>query len=366
MHIFSRLSRFWIYYFIIRFIYLLFAVLVYAQLTTLGDNYLSAFIRPFSWGIFYNSTHFMFFWGGIIATVFRENVILSNLPAMFISFFAVKWAVDKLELRKYVNNRLLLLMISFPNFSIWTSIWSKETFGLVFTAIIAVLIINFINGNYKIKKIDILAFYLCLLFNPQFMPFILQGLVFIFIANNLLKHKPMGQFWLAIVFLCINVLFLYAIRDIVNMYAETMHSFFVFPEAGATRENIFLEENDFFRHLPRGMFISFFGPTLTEMVENPLHAIAGIESLFKIILFLYLSKYVLIGCLRKFHVFPVPVISYIMIFIGIGFIHYPFGIFNPGSAIRYRSRFIFLFIILLLYLYSRGNAYYQTRKGLRV
>jgi len=358
-----KISRFWLCYFFIRLFYLLFTVLVYTRLVEhLGDTvrYLFANV-PFSLMIFYDSTYFMDFFGGIIGRLFRHNMILANFPSMLISFFTVRWAIEKLSLRKYVNNTLLMIMISFPNFAMWTSIWSKELFGLVFTAIIAVLIINFLNGNYKIKIIDVFGLYLCMLFNPQFIPFILQGLIFIYMAKNFMNHKPMGQLGLAFVFLCINILFLYIIRDMVNMYAGMLHSHFDFYGV-STRDNIFLEENDFFRHMPRGMLVAFFGPTLAEMIENPLHAIAGFESLLKIILFFYLSKYIFIGYLRNFRVFPIPILSYVMVFIGISFVHYPFGIFNPGSAIRYRSRFIFLFIVLLLYLYGQRHAYYLERK----
>jgi len=360
-----KINRFWLCYFFIRIFYLLFTVLVFARLTThLGDTgrYLLGNV-PFSLRIFYDSTYLMDYFGGIIGRTFRRNMLLSNFPATLISFFTVKWVVEKLSLRKHVNHILLMVMISFPNFSIWTSIWSKETFGLVFSSIIAVLIINFLNGKYRIKIIDIFGLYLCLLFNPQYIPFILQGLVFIYIARNLMNNKPAGQLMLGVFFLCVNVLFLYAIRDIVNMYAEVMHRYFATYGAGSTRPNIFLEENDFFRYLPWGMFIAFFGPTLDEMMQNPLHAVAGLESLFKIVLFFYLSKYIFIRLLLKSRISPIIPLSYGMFITGILFMHYPFGVFNPGSAIRYRSRFVFLFVVLLLYLYGQGRKYYLVGKG---
>jgi len=359
-----KISYFWTCYFFIRLAYLLFTVFVFARLTTLGDTnrYVMANV-PFSLRIFFDSSDFMDFFAGTISGLLGRNMFLANFPAMLISFFTVRWAIEKLSMRKYVNNILLMIMISFPNFSIWTSVWSKEVFGLVFTAIIAVLIIKFLNGNYKIKILDIVGLYLCFLFNPQFLPFIFQGLVFIYIARTFLKNKPVSQLQLGIVFLCINILFLYLIRDIVNMYAFQMHIHFVHATAGSTRDNIFLEENDFFRHLPWGMFIAFFGPTFDEMLENPLHAIAGIESVFKIILFLYLSKYIYIRFLLKLRFSSFFPLSYLIVFIGICFMHYPFGVFNPGAAIRYRSRFIFLFIVLLLYLYAHKQNYYLIGKA---
>ena len=360
-----KISRFWLYYFFIRVFYLFFTIFVFQRFTSLGDThrYLSRNIS-FTLRIFFDSTTFMDFFAGAVGTLFRQDMILSNFPAMLISFFTVRWVVEKLSLRKYVNNFFLMIMISLPNFSVWTSVWTKELFGLVFSAIIAVLVINFLNGQYKIKKIDILGLYLCFLFNPQYLPFIVQGLIFIYIARNFMNHKPMKQVKLAVIFLIINILFLYLIRDTVNAYAAIMHRHFDTATARATRDNIFIEDYDFFRHLPWGMFIAFFGPTLDEMMTNPAHAIAGLESLFIIILFFYLSKHVYIRGFFKSNVFPLVTISYIIIFVGICFIHYPFGVFNPGAAIRYRTRFIFLFTILLLYLYSYKDKYYLIGKKL--
>jgi len=363
----TKISHFWLCYFFVRLFYLFFTIFVFERFTRLGDTrrYLWADV-PFALRIFYNSTYFMDFFIGNIGGFFRHNMIVSNFPAMLISFFIIRWVVEKLQLRKYVNNRLLMIMISLPTFSIWTSVWTKELFGLVYSAIIAVLIVNFLNGNYKIRKMDILGLYLCFLFNPQFMPFIFQGLMFIYISRKFLNHKPMGQFKLAVLFLFINALFLYIIRDIVNAQAEMMHRHFDTVTARATRDNIFLEENDFFRHLPWGMFIAFFGPTLGEMLENPAHAVTGIESLFIIVLFFYLSKYIYIRGFFFSRISPIITMSYLIIIIGICFIHYPFGVFNPGAATRYRSRFIFLFIVLLLYLYGYKKEYSLIGKTKRI
>jgi hypothetical protein len=140
-----------------------------------------------------------------------------------------------------------------------------------------------------------------------------------------------------------------------------MYQFFVSDEARSTRENIFIRENDFFRYIPWGMFIAFFGPTLSEMAAKPFQAIAGIESIFIILLFLHLSKYIFIKFFLKFRFSPIIIISYFVIFFGICFIHYPFGVFNPGSAIRYRTNFIFIFFILLTYLYTLKNNFISKK-----
>lgn len=359
------ISRFWFYYFIIRIFYLFFAVFVFDQLTGLGDTrrYITS-TRIISMDMFTSSTYLMDAIGGNIGKLFGRNMLLSNFPFMVLSFFAIKIVIEKLSLRKYINNTLILILLSFPNFCIWTSVCSKETFGLIFSAIISITIINFINGNCKIKIIDIIGLYLCLMFKAQYLPFIFQGLIFIFISNKFLKHKPGLQLILGCIILFIDILFVYLIRDLINYIANTFYIHF--EEGRSTRENYFMKENDFFRYLPWGMYIAFFGPTIDEMISKPLQAIAGIESFFLILILLYLAKNIWINLFLKFSILTKYTISYFLIFIGICFIHYPFGIFNPGSAIRYRTNFIFIFIILLLYLYSNKNKQYPIKNEFKL
>lgn len=347
-----KVNRFWCYYFFIRIFYLFFAVFVYGNLTTLGDTerYLGNPIH-FSVSIFYNSTEMMDFIGGIVGTLSGGLNVISNLPFTLLSFYMIRWTIRELKLTGFINWYLLLLLLSLPNFCIWTSICSKEVFGLVFSAIFSVLIVNFLKDDYKIRLRDIFAAYLCLLFKPQYFPFILQGLLYIYFARKWCCTNGM-RLVLGFLMLFCNGVFLYLIKDIVNEYAGLMYVHFSADEATSTRDNIFLHDNDFFTKAPLGMFTAFWGPTLKEMLEKPTHLIAGFESgvIFLLFLFLanrFIARFLILGWLNVTLFF-----SYFIIFSGICFLHYPFGIFNPGSAIRYRTNFLFLFIILLLYCWS--------------
>lgn len=346
-----KYNQFWAIYLGIRIFYLLFTILVYSRLSTLGDSgyYMTTGLH-FSWDTLINSTSFMSSIGGFFGYFLGGINVLSNLPFTLYSFWIVRWAIRKLELREYVPSYLLLILISLPNFCIWTSVCAKELAGLTFSAVYAVLIINFLKGDYKIRGRDILATYLCLMFKPQYFPFILQGLLYIYFAGKWC-HSQRSKMILGLVFVGTNCLFLYLIREIINQYAGMMFVHFDMEMAKSTRENIFLADGDFFRYLPWGMFISFWGPTLGEMVEKPLHLIAGTESLIILSLFLilagkFVARFLLLGKVNVTLFF-----SYFIIITGICFIHYPFGIFNPGSAIRYRTNFLFLFVVLLMYLY---------------
>lgn len=346
-----KVDRFWYTYFWIRLFYLLFAVLVYEHVSGLGDTgaYLNHGLN-FSFKIFVSSTALMNFIGGFAGSLLGGMNVLSNLPFMLYSFFLVRWTIEKLEFRKYISPRLLLFLISLPNFCIWTSVCSKEIFGLTFSAIFGMLIVNFLNGNYKIHFRDIFATYLCLIFKPQYIPFIFQGLLFIYIAGRWCKSWK-SRFVSGMFMLFCNFLFLYLISDIINQYAGIIYDHFNTDTAASTRENIFLADNDFFRHALSGMFIAFWGPTLGEMLDKPLQLLAGMESFVIVSLFVFLAGKMIARFLSLWKFNVTIFFSYFIIFTGICFLHYPFGIFNPGAAIRYRTNFLFLFIILLMYLY---------------
>lgn len=346
-----RFSCFWYWYFLIRIAYLFFSVLVYGKLSTLGDTsrYLSAEVH-FQLISLYNSTSLMDFVGGVCGTLLGGNTILSNFPFMLLSYYFIWWSIEELGLRRKLNNGLLLLIISLPNLCIWTSVCSKETFGLIISSVLGVLFVHFFNGDFRMRLRDYFALYLCIIFKPQYLPFILQGLFLIYLMNRCVCSLK-GRFLLTLFCVSSNMLFLYVIKDLINQYAGIMYLHFALDSAESTRENIWVEENDFFWKAPWGMFVAFFGPTLNEMVQKPLQLIAGLESTLILILLLHLSVkmvYRLLAC-GKIHSVLVPTLFIVVT--GICLLHYPFGIFNPGSAIRYRTNFLYLFILLFCQVY---------------
>lgn len=304
----------------------------------------------------------MDFIGGLLGKLFGGSNILSNFPAMLVSFFTIRWAVDKLEFRKYIDNVLLFIVISLPNFCIWTSVVSKETVGLVFSAILGVLIINFLNGKYKLHLRDWFALYLCLIFKPQYFPFILETLVFIWFAKKYCK-TALSRFLLGILLIVINLGLLYGVRNFINEYAELFPVHFLAADAGANRnEGIWNVPDGFFKEAPAGMFIAFVGPTIGEMVSKPTFLIAGLEGWFIALLLIYFLAKFLFSSFIGLRIKPVMFFSCVFIFTGLAFVHYPFGIFNAGSAIRYRTNFIFLFILLAMEIYRQYRAQVNPRE----
>ena len=356
----KHLDKFWIYYFIVRILYLFFAIFIYAKLTTLGDTerYLTASLSSISPMMFINSTTMMDSIGSVLGLLGGSNV-LTNLPATLISYFTIKWAIDKFEFRKYINNYLLFVILCLPNFCVWTGVFSKEMVGLVFSSILGTLFLDFLDGKYKMQKKHWFAIYLCLIFKPQYFPFIFQGFVMVYIMNKYIKTAKWKMFFGCFVIFC-NLAVLYLISDIVNQYADIMYMHFDDPNANSTRENIWTEKNDFFYEAPRDMFVAFFGPTICEMMNNPTHLLAGIESIIILILFLILGFRLIIRCMNSYKLNVTIFFSYFVVITGIALLHYPFGIFNPGSAIRYRTNFFFLFVLMFLYVKKYYKLFYLT------
>lgn len=346
-----KLNRFWSTYFIIRILYLFFAVLVFPKLTTFGDpiHYMTSGI-PFPIS---SSTDIMCFIGGILGTILGGFNIISNLPFMLMSFYLIKWAVETLDIRKYIHDKILLLLISLPSFCIWTSVCSKECVGLFFSVILGMLILRYMEGLFKIGMKEFLAIIVALFFKPQYMPFIISTLLYLRLTNGVSSQKKLALISVLYIFTLIWAIYIF--RDLIDLYSFGVQKAFEFDSlySNSTRALPFFEDKyDYFFKAPWGMITAFWGPTFNEALHKPFHAFVYIESFILFILLLYLAKDMIKRLFLKGLVSIRILTSYWVLFTGILLVHYPFGIFNPGSATRYRNNFLFLFIILLMYLFS--------------
>jgi hypothetical protein len=349
-----KIRRIWVVYLIIKIFYMCLAIFVFSRLTTLGDtfDYLNSALQ-LTPKIFYSSTAFMQFAGALSREIFRLDVI-ACIPFMLLSFYGIYYAVDRLNLYRYAP--YLLVLFSLPNFCIWTSILGKEAVGCFYISIIAVVLVKKLRGPYAIKLIEYFALYLCAMFKPQYLLFILQAIVFLTLTQKF-KDKKYVPLIMGSVIIALNIFIIYLFRLEIDMLAKGFAVHFKSTEVGlgqSTRSELpWLEPFGFFKHAPYGMMIAFFGPTFSEMISKPTHLLSGIESLIMLICFLSLVTPRIGYILIKLRFNSRVVVTYFIIFVGILFIHYPFGFLNPGSAIRYRANFYPLFIFLLIDLFAR-------------
>jgi hypothetical protein len=259
----------------------------------------------------------------------------------------------------------LLILLSFPSFGIWTSIASKEAFGVFFLGIILGFFIDFIKGNPN-KQYLLLAFcvYLCVIFKPQYLIGVSALFTFVFVSRKF-ALRGFGKTVILILFFVFSFLALYLFRNEINELSFIIPRHFSL-DAGSTRENtIWVNDFDVFRNAPYGMFIAFFGPTLSEALSKPTHLLVFIESAFIVGVFLCaLLKLLLISFnTGRLNVFFVGV--FLTASLWILFVHYPFGALNPGSAIRYRENFYAFLVILFYFCYievKRNYFYYRLEK----
>lgn len=360
MKCFYKLDRFWCCYLFVRMMYLLFAVLIFPHVSTVNDP-ISYMTHPLPDASF-SSTNLMYLLGGGIGKILGGFNVLSNLPFALVSFAIIRHVVEKLKLRQVLDAGYLFILLSLPTFCIWTSLCSKETIGLVCSSLLGLLFVRYWQGCYKLYFRDYAALFLCLLFKPQYLPWVIGILLYIRLVRKL-KHLEIKVLFSVFYIGCI-VGVLYFFRNLIDYYSLGVQYAFSFDAnySNSTRStDIFKESGDFFRNAPWGMIVAFWGPTLQEAIHKPLHLLAFLESLYLFCYFLYLSKVVIGDFLFRWRFHLEVVMVYITLLGGILLVHYPFGVFNPGSATRYRDNFLFLFVIVLTSLYSYSQRNYEKK-----
>lgn len=347
--LFLKINKIWLTFSVVKIMYMFFALYVYAKFTQLGDTarYIGGrTIGSDQWYI--NSTHMMDFLSYNLSLILGP--VFANLPFVFLSIFGIYYAVKRLQLRK---NELIILLVllSFPSFGVWTSIASKEAVAVFFLGVILGFIIDVIKRNpEKNYFLVAFAFYLCAIFKPQYLIGIAMLLTFLFVSRKF-SLKGAGKLILIGLFLTTSFFVLYLFRHQINELSFIMPAHFSF-DAGSTRENtIWINDFDVFWNAPYGMFIGFMGPTLSEALSKPTHLVALLESSIILGVFLFaLLKLILISKNSgKINVFYIGI--FITAALWILFVHYPFGALNPGSAIRYRGNFYAFFVILFYFCY---------------
>lgn len=352
--------------FLIKLFFLFLAEFVYSRLSQLGDShrYLEAYV-PFSYRALINSTDFMFWTGGIVQFLQKP---LYHLPAMLISFSGVVISFNYFKSIGVFKNKWLLFVFLaanlMPSYLLWTSIHSKEAIASTIMTFIVISLIKYERNEHDQVGFFFLVLisYFCLIFKPQYFAAIMSCLVFLFLYKNL-KLKGSGLVCLFLLMIGTQAALLYSVRDLIDLISLNMYQHFDPENAQSTRENTyFVKEGDFFRGIFGNMFLAFWGPSVNEVLHRPMWAVFFVESAFIILLIVFL----LLGCFKRVLIYKIsPLVMGLLCFVlfWLLFVHYPFGIFNPGSAIRYRQSFYPFIVIILIYFYHRADFTSSLKRG---
>jgi len=333
-----------------KIVFMLFAEFVYSKFTKLGDTerYLSAnFV--FESDIFTSSTKIMDFTGSIVSYLGSP---FYHMPALLLSYLGIVYLQRAIEriggLDSKFSRIVFFLLMTSASFSIWTSIHSKEAVAVFFMSVLSSQLIASSKGlKSEVRFASYLAIYLLAIFKPQFGIALVSCFVFVKVSRKF-SFGGFSQLTFLFTMIAVQAFALYQVSDQIDLLANNMYQFFNTSgdSSNSTRVNdVFVNDGDFLRNAPYGMFISFLGPMWSEVVAKPIFLIFYLESLF--ILFLLLS--LLAPFFTKALNGRVNIFILSVVVIGVFWtllVHYPFGVFNPGSAIRYRSNFYPLLVAL--------------------
>lgn len=285
-----------------------------------------------------------------ISSPFFTNLLFSLFSGMGI-----------LILSYLLKNKLILLMLLAPSTFIWTSIAGKEAIFYGANALLLLFWTIYIKDSHKKLTIftclGILSLLiLCLIFRPHYS----VPLLYLFASSYILLSYKLKKFKTFLVFLMITIISLAIIYFYMGAklpYNLIIHGYeSISPSGFASRHEIFnIDLSQPYLEFDKSLifkysFFSIIGPFPNELVRIEFipFFLEGIIIFFvPILTFIYYrrkrinDKYFL---LFKLSLLPAIFMAFI--------IHAPFGILNPGSAIRWRVNFELLFyaypLILLL------------------
>jgi len=344
---------FWVLYFLYRCVCSVAGQLVVVRFTTLGDSVryqgnAEKFGGSPGLGWLLDSTQVTEALGMLFAKVTSGNEIAINVLFQTIAFYGIYRFLNAIpaNLRKFVA-----LLVLAPSFNLWSSVASKDALVVFAAGVSCSYLIELYRNSARLRLVHPLAVAVLAVFKPHYLVSLL------FIYSLTWASRFVRQYEALLLFVSIvSVSQLYIFRDRLDDLSFQVVVHFITDAGFSTREAFWQQQYDVFWRAPYGMLLSFVGPTFEEALRNPLQMVSLVESLF---LLLLIVVYLVVQLPRM------PAFSFLMsTFAGFWllFANYPFGVMNPGSAIRYRTGYYLIFLTILLVLSSR-KLFDQWRSG---
>ncbi len=344
------------------------AYAIYAKLASLGDGYLPKdYLQAIELGKYGEGfsrsgmVHAIYFYIGNLLPGFLTPLALGQIVAI------TTWHVFR-NVYSQINRQLFWLCNLFPHFLIWSGSSSKEQIVIIFGIIVIGFVMKclFLKHKLTISSLLLVGFSLTiiLLIRPNY--FLIYFTIFITslfapMLNKIKIYKFSVGIWTFIfcLFTMLASLFAYAFtsffsKDVIDFMTRVKGHFLNLP-GGSNRTDIQWETiSDFLYNALWGIPQGFIGPTLVESIMKPLQFPVFLEGL----LYLFILCY-LLAKLFKLAIFHnkirVYILPYFFVMLVIIFVSYPYLMFNPGSALRYKQALhpILFFYPLLIIAYAR-------------
>lgn len=305
------------------------------------------------------STAYLMSVSGLAFKTLFGSSFFANLPLNILSFVTILYAIGKLQLTKH-KRWLLLLLLMAPSFTLWTSIHSKEAIiSSSFCMFVGLIIKGCSYSGLNIVEKILLVIFVGIIgfFKPVFIPALIW-VWFFALGLNSSRHRKSKSFFVVILCIALTYLLTFHYFSIFDLLASTAHLNFSITGTFTRDWAVWSDFNDMVGNLFPGILISFIGPTFSESLRMPFLIPFFIEGLTTFCIFLYLL-YCSSFRRERVNIYKLFMLGGFFVLLLVA--HYPFGYFNPGSAMRYRQGFYpGLLILLWFYVYDlRQKKYVQ-------
>jgi len=332
-------QTFYLLLYLYRCLYSMLGHYVVSAITSLGDSrrYQGRAPEAFREYFYLKSTAMTDTIGFVFQKMSAGDPLIVNFWFQTVGFIGIVLLLESLEPSV---RRKMAVLVMMPSFSLWSSVASKESIVVLAVCLVCTYLVAMYYNRPKLKIRHLFGGYLLMLYKPQYY----AGLLFLFSLTYLARR--VRQKALLVLFAgLVSMIPLYIFRDKLNTLSFEIIKHF--DGARSTREAFWVDQYDVFNKAPEGFYQSFFGPTWAEAATSILHLGSYLESALIVgILIFYV--------IRRFPDLPVyNFLLGIFTLFWLMFANYPFGVMNPGSAIRYRTGYIIIIFLLFSFLLSR-------------
>ena len=347
----------------------LFAYIIYIKISSLGDGYVPGSFAAVRESYDDDLSSTVLVWGiyfvlGTVLPGFLAPMFLSLVVAV-LTWYAFR------DVYAHSNRKLFWTCNLFPHFLVWSGASSKEQIIMIAGIVIVDFAAkrSFANRKLTIKFIFVLvALWLIFVIRPNY--FVIYLVVFStalfspWLHKIIIKRFSVGVWVLVLILPIMGVTFIlsqhetFFSEDVVTFMKQVENSFLAYTAySGSNRTDIQWNDiSDFMYNSLWGIPQGFIGPTLIETISKPVQFPAFLEGL----VYLAIMGYLLVKLIQlarssgalRIHILPYMFVGFVIIFIS-----YPYLMFNPGSALRYKQAMhpILFFYPLLILAYSRAN-----------
>jgi hypothetical protein len=347
---------------VFKILYSIYGVFIFGKISSIGDAdaYLAAPII-ISFRTFTSNTLLMGTFTSLLKHILFVDFFV-HLTYCLMSFFSLKLVIEELKLTK-AQEYFLVFMFILPSFGTWTSIIMKESLSGTTSCFVLIWIINIVNES-KLRfpiLINIIALYLTLIIRPVvgFSLMCLVSTIYLYRVPIFNKYIKFILIFTAITVFTVAAVLL-TLNYVKNEFIPLAEYYFDprFSSGKSARPLGFWKTAaDFYLKAPEGIFLANLGPTFLEAAKNPFFIPYFFEGLIFIFTCIYLFFSNVFYEMRRAIINPNFLFAMFFGVILILLLNYPFGVFNGGSAIRYRSSYYHIVIVLLLFFYSREKKF---------